>query len=74
MNPDTLRSIRRVTVGTSAIVGLGIALMYYQLPRNDEQVLSRYPDDLKTQMMQKRFVQEQYEVRKRVKEVEGRPT
>lgn len=34
------------------------------MPRNDQEAFNRYPEDLRTQLKQKKFAQEQYEAQK----------
>lgn len=34
--------------------------------KTDEEMISKYPEDLKRQMMQKKYIQEQYEAHKQV--------
>ncbi|PVF97823.1 hypothetical protein CPB86DRAFT_759594 [Serendipita vermifera] len=61
MHPDAWRSVRRITVGSALIIGVGVALMYYQVPRNNEQILERVPAELQLQMRQKKYIKEKYE-------------
>ncbi|CAG7846808.1 SubName: Full=Uncharacterized protein {ECO:0000313/EMBL:CCA72405.1} [Serendipita indica DSM 11827] len=70
MNPDTLRSLRRITVGSAAIIGVGAALLYFQLPRNEQEMMDRLPEDKRNQAKQKRFIREQYERQQRASKEE----
>ena len=44
------------------------------MPRNEQEAFNRYPEDLRTQMKQKKYAQEQYEAQKvRLNGLDHRP-
>jgi len=57
---ETVRIITRVILGVGTIVGIGYAGLRYQ-SKSGEQIYQSLPEDMRTQMKQKKYLADKYE-------------